>query len=1125
MTSATVAVVAMADSLNEEELGELQPTPCAVWPGGAVVAFPTVTAAAHAMASFVASRPFVRAAIHVGEAPVDADGGLVISGMPAAARALEMASTARSGEVFVSEVGRLLLAASPDLRCEPCDRQSGMHRLVVPPPPVLLPLPKPLAHASRHQFVNRYAPWLALERSWAAVTGGERRAILLEGEAGSGKTRLATEFARRVISAGGIAVYGGCSEAVELPFQPFNEALRPAFDMLARTPADGPAGRASYDDLALLFPWASSNASVGHPAERAGSAGLPGGPETHRHWAFEAVVDLLVGLSGVGPVLVVLDDVHWAQRPTLRLLEHVLRSGRLERVCVLATARDTTGDRTGAYVDALPTLARTFGVERVNLERFDEAAVRRFVANATGTLAETLPGQLEAVVRQLAERSNGNAFLLAESWQHLVNTRRVRRDGGRWNVDVLHSHDTPRSVREMVHQRVARLRDGARGTLEVAACVGQTFEVRLVSAATQESVESVLTDVAEAVDAGLLVELGPGRFAFLHALVRQSLEDSLSPSDRAHHHLAVARALEARGDGEAAVLARHYAAAVPLEPPATAVRYARQAAGISLETVSFDDAIAVLQHGLAVVDDEMDRADLLVDLATAFARSGDSTEAIRCCEEAARRARVPGGGGQLERAARVLSEAIWRGALHGGPAVALLREALAGDTDPTTRCELLGALSGALAFCGEEDASRRAGEEAIALAGVLENHRLLIDAIHTRLFATVLPDNVDEQLALGLHGLAVAEREHDEFSQLRLLLKVMLRLFVRADPARLAGYHARHGELAQRFRQPLYLLSQAGNELTLALAEGRFTDAEAATEQYRTWSEISHHDDGAYGMQMFSIRREQGRLAEVRPVLELTSRLRGDSSVWAPGLVAMYSESGMTTEAVALLDRLAADELATLPQDSVLPGVLSYLADAAFACDHQPIARLVLPMLEPYAGLLVYVPGIACYGAADRYLGRLHATLGAHDDARAAFEAALRLDQQTGWAIWIAHSQYALGRELMTGSRRPDFARVRMLVGSAQATASALGMAALEQRADTLLETLPDSSPQAPGGLTRREQQVLHLLTKGRSNREIGEELHASQHTIAHHVRAILAKTGTANRTEAASWAHRHGGS
>ena len=283
MTSATVAVVAMADSLNEEELSELQPAPCAVWPGGAVVAFPTVTAAAHAMQRFVASRPFVRAALDVGEAPVDADGGLVISGMPAAARALDMASTARSGEVFVSEVGRLLLAASPDLRCEPCDRQAGTHRLVVPPPPVLLPLPKPLALASRHQFVNRYAPWLALERSWAAVTGGERRAILLEGEAGSGKTRLATEFARRVITAGGIAVYGGCSEAVELPFQPFNEALRPAFDMFARMLADGPAGRAWHDDLALLFPWASSNAgSVGRPAEHAGSAGLPGAPETDR---------------------------------------------------------------------------------------------------------------------------------------------------------------------------------------------------------------------------------------------------------------------------------------------------------------------------------------------------------------------------------------------------------------------------------------------------------------------------------------------------------------------------------------------------------------------------------------------------------------------------------------------------------------------------------------------------------------------------------------------------------------------------------------------------------------------------------------------------------------------------
>jgi DNA-binding CsgD family transcriptional regulator len=206
-----------------------------------------------------------------------------------------------------------------------------------------------------------------------------------------------------------------------------------------------------------------------------------------------------------------------------------------------------------------------------------------------------------------------------------------------------------------------------------------------------------------------------------------------------------------------------------------------------------------------------------------------------------------------------------------------------------------------------------------------------------------------------------------------------------------------------------------------------------------------------------------------------------------------------------------------------LPGVLSYLADAAFACRHQGIARLVLPLLGPYSGLLVYVPGLICYGAADRYLGRLHSTLGDNEAALGAFEAALELDQRTGWTTWIAHSQYALGSHLVTMSRQLDGARIRGLLDGARATAVSLGMVALEGRIEALLGRRPAGVAEMPGSLTPREHEVLDLLAEGRSNRQIGEELHASQHTIANHVRAILAKTGTSNRTEAASWAHRHG--
>jgi DNA-binding CsgD family transcriptional regulator len=202
---------------------------------------------------------------------------------------------------------------------------------------------------------------------------------------------------------------------------------------------------------------------------------------------------------------------------------------------------------------------------------------------------------------------------------------------------------------------------------------------------------------------------------------------------------------------------------------------------------------------------------------------------------------------------------------------------------------------------------------------------------------------------------------------------------------------------------------------------------------------------------------------------------------------------------------------------------MSYLADAAFECEHRAIAQQVLSRLAPYRGLSVYVPGVVCYGAADRYLGRLYSTLGRQDAALAAFEAALELDERAGWSTWIAHSQFALAHHLAAMARPGDLERARELVGDAAATAASLGMSELWRRADALLHGLRPTPPNAGGSLTRREAEVLHLLCQGKSNRQIGEELHASHHTIANHIRAILAKTGTSNRTEAAAWAHHHG--
>ena len=231
----------------------------------------------------------------------------------------------------------------------------------------------------------------------------------------------------------------------------------------------------------------------------------------------------------------------------------------------------------------------------------------------------------------------------------------------------------------------------------------------------------------------------------------------------------------------------------------------------------------------------------------------------------------------------------------------------------------------------------------------------------------------------------------------------------------------------------------------------------------------------------------------------------------------------MLDQAAALLPSLLADDLASVPRDSLWCGSLSYLATAAAATGDRDAAAILYPKILPYRGLALHTP-VACYGAADRYLGILAAVLQRPRDALAHMEAAVAFEDDGGAVLWAAHSRYELGRLLSQRSTADDRARAAQLLEESLSRAGAIGMAGLTQRGRIELDRLK-SGRDTPldAGLTARENAVLRLLTEGRTNREIGAALSMSQHTAANHVRAILLKTGSSNRTEAAAWALRRG--
>jgi DNA-binding CsgD family transcriptional regulator/tetratricopeptide (TPR) repeat protein len=327
-------------------------------------------------------------------------------------------------------------------------------------------------------------------------------------------------------------------------------------------------------------------------------------------------------------------------------------------------------------------------------------------------------------------------------------------------------------------------------------------------------------------------------------------------------------------------------------------------------------------------------------------------------------------------------------------------------------------------------------------------------------------------------------------------------------------------ETAERTAQPFHLHVVEHYGSAIALCDGRLEAAETMARRSNEWGRLLTGRDpsGVYGIQMFGVRRERGRLAELAPVIRILASDPERAGPWRPGFVALLAELGMDDEAQRELSRVIADGLDPF-RDSLWLASLAYLTDACSALGDAAAAALVYPELEPFSGGNVMIGHlVSCYGAADRYLGMLAATMGDAERAQRHFELGLDLNRHMGAATWVAHTAYEYGRFLLA-QRAGD--RARDLLGEAATLAQRIGMPTLLTRVRALGPTAPDTD--YPDGLSPREVQILRLVAQGFSNRQLGTALSISEHTAANHVRSILRKTGCANRTEAASYYHRHG--
>jgi DNA-binding CsgD family transcriptional regulator len=982
-------------------------------------------------------------------------------------------------------------------------------------------LPSSLRISSPFPFVGRSGELEKLRTLLPRAEGEGRRVVLVGGEPGSGKSRLVREFAAEAATDGTLVLYGACDAVVRTPYGAFAQALRRLVRVLDPAELRAALGEGG-GELTRFLPDLPARIGELPPPVRAD-------PDTERHRLHTIVTELLEAVSRPRPVLLVIEDGHWADATTLLLLRHLARSSWGGRVLLFATFRDTEADVPEALAQTLADLRRADDVVRLRLGGLSDAEVGEFVARSTTGAPSA---DLARVARAMTDLTAGNAFLVCELWRALVETGVVALDDGVARVSgPLSDLGTPESVREVVSQRLVRLAPTTSELLELAATAGAEFELEILRRASGLDERELVSALDEAVRSGFVEELERSRltYRFTHELVRRAVYDRLTRVRRAELHLRVGEAWEdaVAGSGVRALpdLAHHFAAAVPLGDRARAIDYSVRAARAATDALAFDEAEELLVKAIELgIDDAADRAEVLLELGTIRHRAGKAFEALDAFRSAAEIARELKNAELLARAAIGYEDAGWRPGPEHRPVV-LLEEAAAalGDRSSQLRVQLLAGLARALDMQGQHDRSAVVRTNAIALARQLHDRAalasVLVNAYWSRGFTPVgeILDMLAQARVLG-EELGNSEIQADAISW-----SVPAYTAVADIPsARAATSELR--EMAQITGQPFYLHVAWHYGAALALCEGRLEPADAMARRSEEAGRMLTGRDasGTYGLQMFTIRREQGRLAELAPVIRILAGGTREHGPWRPGLVCLLVELGMETEARRELERIRRSGLDP-SRETIWLGALTYLTDACAVLGDEALADELYRELTPYAGTNVMIGHlVVCYGAADRYLGMLATVLGEWERAEQHFERALELNRQMEMRTWLAHTEYEYARMLLAqGAAGRDRAAPHLT--RAAELAADIGLSALSGRIGAIGAPLLGAGAALPDGLSGREAEVLRLVARGLSNREIGSTLFISEHTAANHIRSILRKTGCANRTEAASYAHRHG--
>ncbi|MCA0928194.1 ATP-binding protein [Ruegeria profundi] len=878
-----------------------------------------------------------------------------------------------------------------------------------------------------------------LHQIWQRAKGGFGEVVLLAGEAGIGKSRLTEEFLTEPeIEAEADIIRLNCSPYMtSSPFHPVAE----------RISQDAGVGPDYEDDQVLDHVRAMLETRPGielenvlpvfaalvAPGSELAQEVLSLSPQEQRDMTIQTLINAVKARSVVRPVILCVEDAHWIDPSTSALLH------RFKSICADLPLMMLITHRPGWDLERGDGDAH---VQTLNLRRFDTGHVANLIRNILGKEPD------DHLVDLIVEKTDGVPLFVEEL------TRAVMASDGKGQIAV------PSSLKGALMARLDAVSSGAKQVALTGAVIGREFEPALLQAAMGADATTVHAGLDELCKSGLIFESGHNKdhFVFRHALIRDTAYQSMLSSTRRRQHAAVANALIHLRGAEIArrpeLVAHHltqaedWAAAFPRWQSATEMALARSASHEAManaqealnaaQKLGGENSIETIR-GQVLIGRSLDSVGRLQEGISILKKASDAARAISNVELAA-------------DVADFFADACMMSGQRHGEAIDLCLDALQNlpERDEVRKCRLLSQLARACMFIGQHAEGARFGQQSMELAARLGDNKAQFSVMMTQFGAPFIARRAHEarnwrENLEAMHAVAEKLGSIDQGRDRTLSLFVGAEM---ADRALMDNSLDLLTEISQKDNHRHLYWVQTHARAMVSIMDGEFEQAEKFANEAVRIGRQTHgkHVEGVFGVQMFTIRREQNRLHEVAPVIKQLMSDSPSDQAWRPGFGLIAAELGYKEPAERILNEIAENGF-TLPLDAMYSTTLSYLADICVAVDNKPHAQTLRDMLSPFEDMTITAGATTvCTGSAARRLGSLSAVLGDWSTAEHMFTKAIEIDTAMVCPPWIAHSKAAFARALRQRGRKQDHEQALVLEADALATAQKLGMVSLRSK-------------------------------------------------------------------------------